>query len=98
MQKFVITIDGELRFGDVQLHKDLLPPFDTTCYGGGFWKLNAGGMAIDLYGRSFDFGAPDLNMIHKIDWSGIGGNPLPLHYYPNYPDLDHAKLVMEMPF
>lgn len=93
MQKFIITKDGELRFGDVHLHKDLLPWGDDECYGGGFWKISAGGMSIDLYGRSFDFGAPDLDRIHTIDWSGIGGKPVPLIFYPNYPDKDDAAPV-----
>ena len=48
MHKYIITTDGELRFGDVHLHKDLLPWGDDECYGGGFWKINAGGMSIDL--------------------------------------------------
>ena len=39
MQKFVITKEGELRFGDVRLHKDLLPWGEVECYGGGFWKV-----------------------------------------------------------
>ena len=30
MQKFVITKEGELRFGDVRLHKDLLPGAKTS--------------------------------------------------------------------
>ena len=88
MQKFIITNDGELRFGNVHLHKDLLPWGDDECYGGGLWKINAGGMSIDLYGRSFDFGAPDFDKVHRIDWSGVGGRPVPLLFYPNYPDMD----------
>lgn len=93
MQKFVITQDGELRFGDVRLHKDLLPWGDDECYGGGFWQINAGGMSIDLYGRSYDFGTPDFEHVHHIDWTGVGGKPLPLFYYPLYPDLENPEQV-----
>lgn len=90
MQKFIITNGGELRFGDVHLHKDLLPWGASDCLGGGLWKINAGGMGIDLYGRSFDFGPADFNLVHSINWEGIGGKPLPLLYYPNYPDMNDA--------
>lgn len=97
MQKFVITIDGELRFGDVKLHKDLLPWGDSECYGGGFWQISTGGMSIDLYGRSFDFGPAEFDKLRRIDWSGLGGKPLPLLYYPNFPDLDNSEQIFAKP-
>ena len=91
MQKFVITKNGVLRFGDVSLHKDLLPWGESECFGGGFWRVEAG--SISLYGRSFDFGPPQLNQVRRIEWLGIGGKPVPLFYYPNYPELDLAEPV-----
>lgn len=93
MQKFIVTKEGELIFGDVHLHKDLIPWGGDECLGGGLWKINAGGMSIDLYGRSFDFGPAELDKVKSIDWSGIGGKPVPLFFYPNYPDLDGAEPV-----
>lgn len=93
MQKFVITRDGELRFGDVRLHKNLLPWGDDECFGGGFWQISVGGMSVDLYGRSFDFGAPDFEHVLRIDWTGLGGKPIPLFYYPLYPLLDNPEQV-----
>lgn len=93
MQKFVITRDGELRFGDVRLHKNLLSWGDDECFGGGFWQISAGGMSVDLYGRSFDFGAPDFEHVLRIDWTGLGGKPIPLFYYPLYPLLDNPEQV-----
>ena len=93
MQKFVITLDGELRFGDVNRHKDLLPYGDNDCHGGGFWQISKGGMSIDLYGRSYDYGGPDFSMINCVDWTGIGGKPISLIYYPNYPDLDNPEYI-----
>lgn len=86
MQKFIITIDGELRFGDVRLHKDLLPWGDDGCHGGGLWKAGRDGSCIDLYGCSYDFGAPDFTQIRSIAWDGIGGVPVRLRYLPGYPD------------
>ena len=86
MQKFIITLDGELRFGDVRLHRDLLPWGDEECHGGGFWTLNAEGTGIDLYGRSFDFGPADFGQLRCIDWSGAGGKPMAMFFFPDYPD------------
>lgn len=93
MNKFIITISGELRFGNVSLHKDLLPYYDDDCYGGGMWAISKGGMSIDLYGSSYDFGKADFSMVRSINWDGVGGNPLPLVYYPNYPDPDNAVQI-----
>ena len=93
MQKFVITQDGELRFGDVRLHKDLLPWGDTECWGGGFWQVSANGLCIELYGRSYDFGAPDFAYLRSINREGLGGLTLPLIYYPLYPEPNGARQI-----
>lgn len=37
-QKFIITQDGELRFGHVYLHRDLLHPGESCPYGGAYGK------------------------------------------------------------
>lgn len=94
MQKFVITLDGELRFGDVKLHKNLLPWGDDACFGGGMWKIGGGGAWIDLYGYSLDFGAPDFEQVRCIDWSGVGGVPIRLRYLPEYPNSTGAVDVI----
>jgi hypothetical protein len=70
--KFIITIDGVLKFGNVYLHKELLPKGHTTCYGGGLWKVDHARSCIILYGRSFDFGLPDLDKIERVDCEGPG--------------------------
>lgn len=93
MQKFVITQEGELRFGDVCLHKDLLPSGDGECRGGGFWQVSANGLCIELYGRSYDFGSPDFTYLQTINRSGLGGLMLPLIYYPCYPDSSGARQI-----
>ena len=46
-----------------------------------------------LYGRSFDFGVPDFDYVKRIDWSGVGGNPHPLLFLPNWPDEDVVEPV-----
>lgn len=85
-QKFIITHEGVLKLGRVYLHRDLLEYDERCIYGGGLWKINEGRGAILLYGRSFDFGAPNCSAIQRIDWSGLGGTPRPLFYLPQWPD------------
>jgi hypothetical protein len=87
-QKFIINQDGVLRFGHVYLHRDLLEAGERCVYGGGLWKIDESRGAILMFGRSFDFGAPDFDYVRHIEWSGIGGKPVPLFYVPNWPDED----------
>ena len=65
--KFIITLDGEIKFGKVWLHKDLLPKGHTTCHGGGFWSIDNQNGRIILNGRSFDFGLPDFDFATSIN-------------------------------
>lgn len=69
MQKFIITMDGTLVFGDVSLHRDLIPDGQNECYGGGFWNIDNQRGIILLSGRSFDFGAPVFSQLRRIDRS-----------------------------
>lgn len=87
-QKFIINQDGVLKFGRVYLHRDLLSQGEECPYGGGLWKIDEGRGAILLYGRSFDFGAPDFYYLCRVEWSGVGGRPLPLFYLPRWPEED----------
>lgn len=87
-QKFIINQEGVLKFGHVYLHRDLLKVGEQCLYGGGLWKADESRRAILLYGRSFDFGLPDFDHVNRIEWNGIGGNPMPLFYVPNWPNED----------
>lgn len=87
-QKFIINQEGVLKFGHVYLHRDLLKVGEQCLYGGGLWKADESRRTILLYGRSFDFGLPDFDHVHRIEWNGIGGNPMPLFYVPNWPNED----------
>jgi len=60
--KFIITLNGEIKFGNVFLHKDkdLLPQKEHMCHGEGLWKINNQRGCILLYGRSFEFGLPNF--------------------------------------
>ena len=93
-QKFIINQDGVLRFGHVYMHRDMLAWNEECLYGGGLWKVDEGRGAILLYGRSFDFGPPQLECIRRIEWSGTGGAPRPLFYLPHWPSEEGMVLVM----
>lgn len=87
-QKFIITQEGVLKFGNVYQHRELLDWHEECLYGGGLWKIDRSRNVILLYGRSFAFGAPDFNHVTRIAWSGVGGTPYPLFYLPNWPEED----------
>lgn len=92
-QKFIITRDGVLRFGYVYQHRDLLDWGEESPYGGGLWQKDRRRNAVLLYGRSFAFGAPDFNLVKEVDWSGIGGEPLPLFFISHWPNEDRLVPV-----
>lgn len=73
MRKFIISQEGELIFGDVNLHMDLLPPGDDTCHGGGFWQIDNHRGVVILSGRSFDFGAPEFSFLRRINKDTVPG-------------------------
>lgn len=84
-QKFIITSDGELKFGNVYHHRDLLR-WDETCdYGGGLWRIDETRDIVVLYGRSFEFGAPLFAALKYVNWDGVGGKERPLFYQPHWP-------------
>ena len=85
-QKFIITQEGVLRFGNVYQHSELLR-WDEECpYGGGLWKVDEARRVVLLYGRSFAFGPPCFEQGMRIEWAGIGGMPRPLFFLPRWPD------------
>lgn len=89
-QKFIINQDGTLKFGRVYQHRDLLSFGESCPYGGGLWKVEESRRIIFLYGRSFDFGPPCIEQVRRIEWTGIGGHPLPLFFLPCWPE-EEAK-------
>lgn len=84
-KKFIITQDGVLRFGTVYLHRDLLPPGDPVCFGGGLWEVDNQRRCILLYGRSFDFGPPDFSRARRLDRPVFPAHlGYPIFYRRNY--------------
>lgn len=65
MQKFIVTGDGVLKYGNVRMHKDLLADSDT-CIGGGFYEFDYVENCLHLSGRSYDFGKPKWSFIDVL--------------------------------
>lgn len=92
MQKFIITESGTIVFGDVKLHRELIPFGDNTCHGGGFWKIDNQRGCVILYGRSFDFGPPDFLFLKRIDTTTPPGS---LGYPMFYERQNDGELILE---
>ena len=84
-QKFIITGDGELKFGNVYHHRNLLRWNEDCLYGGGLWRIDDARGAVVLYGRSFEFGPPLLEHLRYVNWDGIDGNERLVFYQPHWP-------------
>lgn len=84
-RKFIITSDGELRFGNVYHHRNLLRWNETCDYGGGLWRIDQERDIMVLYGRSFEFGAPSFAALKYVNWDGADGKARPLFYQPHWP-------------
>lgn len=85
--KFIITQDGELKFGNVFLHKDLLPRGHRVCHGGGAWKIDNQSGRILLYGRSYDFGLPDFEYAKRVNRGEMPGSlGYPMFYVRTFAD------------
>lgn len=68
------------------LHRDLLPPGDDTCCGGGLWQVDNQRGIVLLYGRSFDFGPPDFSRLKRIDREGLHYLDYPLFLQHRFAD------------
>lgn len=92
--KFIITLSGEIRFGNVFLHRELLPKAHTICHGGGLWKVDNQNGRIILYGRSFDFGLPDFEQATWVDRSCPPGSlGYPMFYQRTFADEEFLEEI-----
>ena len=65
LPKFIITMDGYLRLGMVNLHKDLLKSGDQ-CIGGGYYTFDYVSNRIILERSSYDFGEPKWHLLERL--------------------------------
>ena len=65
MRKFIITSDGQFKYGDVRMHKDLLT-FWEDCWGGGYYEFDYVSNRLLLSGASFDFGEPKWHYLDAL--------------------------------
>lgn len=90
MRKFIVTNNGKFRFGDVNMHKDLLWPGED-CIGGGVYEFDYVNGRMLLSGKSYDFG--------HVKWAWVDTLALPESlrgldiYYGDIPLSDFTKLT-----
>lgn len=65
MQKFIVTSDGKFKFGNVNMHKDLLERGEE-CIGGGMYKFDYVHNKMLLSGKSYDFGRVKWGYIDRL--------------------------------
>lgn len=64
-QKFIITSSGHFRFGNVNMHRDLLQRGEE-CLGGGFYEFDYAGGKMLLSGKSYDYGRPMWSLVTEL--------------------------------
>ena len=65
LPKFIITMDGYLRLGMVNQHKDLLKG-DDSCIGGGYYQFDWASNRLLLDRASYDFGRPRWHLLDTL--------------------------------
>ena len=65
LPKFIITMDGYLRLGMVNQHKDLLKG-DDSCIGGGYYQFDWASNRLLLDCASYDFGRPRWHLLNTL--------------------------------
>ena len=65
LPKFIITMDGYLRLGMVNQHKDLLIG-DDRCIGGGYYQFDWASNRLLLDRASYDFGRPRWHLLDTL--------------------------------
>ena len=65
LPKFIITMDGYLRLGIVNQHKDLLKG-NGQCIGGGYYQFDWTSNRLLLDRASYDFGRPRWHLLETL--------------------------------
>lgn len=86
LPKFIITMDGHLRMGMVNQHKDLMKPGDH-CIGGGYYYFDYTSNRLILDRSSYDFGRPKWHLLESLKVpSAYQGMRIIYLYDDNYHD------------
>ena len=64
-QKFIITSSGHFRYGEVNLHHQLLQGGEH-CLGGGFYEFDYASARLRLSGKSYDYGRPMWQFVPRL--------------------------------
>ncbi len=65
LPKFIITLDGHLRLGMVNQHKELLR-YGDKCIGGGYYAFHRSTNSLVLDRASYDFGPPRWHLLETL--------------------------------
>ncbi len=92
--RFVVIEKGsnitELRFGEVDFHKNLVLAGEK-CLGGGFAKVKADAKQVIMWDKSHDFGYPKFAKHNVIDADPGDGDPWTGYDFYYVPDIMMPK-------
>lgn len=85
--KFIITADGILRLGMVNMHKDLLLPGDE-CIGGGYYQFDYVSNRLILDRKSYDYGKPKWHWLDVLRVPSVYRDLQIVYIYDDGEELD----------
>jgi len=88
--KFIITSDGYLRLGMVNMHKDLLLPGDD-CIGGGYYSFDYVSNRLILDRRSYDYGKPKWHLLDTFQVPAVYRGLQIVYIYDDGEKLDISR-------
>jgi hypothetical protein len=98
LPKFIITMDGHLRLGMVNQHRDLMKPGDQ-CIGGGYYYFDYTSNRLILDRSSYDFGRPKWHLLETLKVpSQYRGMRIIYCYDDNYHDSFNVSEELEISY
>lgn len=90
--KFIITADGFLRLGMVDMHKDLLLPGDY-CIGGGYYQFDYVSNRLILDRRSYDYGKPKWHRLYTLKMPSVYQGLQIVYIYDDGEELNLSNIL-----
>ncbi|MBR1467430.1 MAG: hypothetical protein IJ606_02240 [Bacteroidaceae bacterium] len=90
LPKFIITMDGYIRIGMVNQHRDLLQPGDS-CLGGGYYHFDYVSNRILLDRSSYDFGTPRWHLLDVLKVPSVYRGLHLIYIFDDGRELDISK-------